>query len=221
MYTALTFGVMLFRLPCLAQVPKASSSGPELTAGMGVYTVNPQDVVDWVNSITSGGDRVPSFNTAVEFFLLAGLRVSPDLRLKLDYGMMLTSFNREGQFGPAEFTIIVHMPSLLLEYVLADEGLYSLKAGVGGGYHFGSVDQKYVFIDTRYRSSGAGIVLQLEGNTALSEQLFAYLGVCARWEILGDLQSDRGAAPGGAGLADMPTLQMFGLGARLGLSFFF
>jgi hypothetical protein len=45
--------------------------------------------------------------------------------------------------------------------------------------------------------------------------------VSARWEALGDLVDENGRTAGGAAYSPPPTMQMFGLGARLGLSYYF
>lgn len=201
--------------------PAPTSGGVEVTAGMGVCAINAPDVTDWINNTTGGSERVQSFTTAVEFFGAAGARISDVWRLKAEYGYVLTSYNRTAQLGPAEFFVWMHLPSVLLEYVFADEGLYLLKAGIGAGYHFGGVEERYAFLDIRYTAQGIGIVAELEGNTALSDHLFAYLGVSARWEALDELQDPNGGTAGGAAYTPAPTMQMFGLGARLGMSYYF
>jgi hypothetical protein len=188
---------------------------------MGVCAVDAPDLSEWISNTTPGDGRLASFTTAVEFFGAAGIRISGPWRLKAEYGYVLTSYNRTAQLGPAEFSMAAHLPSVILEYVFADEGMYLFKAGAGGGYHIGTVDQRYAFLDTRFTAEGIGLVAEIEGNTALSEQLFAYLGVTARWEALGELRDRNGGTAGGAAYAPAPTLQMFALGARLGVSFYF
>jgi hypothetical protein len=201
--------------------PVPASGGVEIVAGMGVCAINAPDVTDWINNTTGGSEQVQSFTTAVEFFGAAGVRISDMWRLKVEYAYVLTSYNRTAQLGPAEFFVWIHMPSVLVEYVIADEGLYLVKAGMGAGYHFGGVEESYAYLDTRYTAQGIGIVAELEGNTALSEHLFVYLGVTARWEALGELEDPHGGTAGGSAYIPAPTMQMFGFGARLGMSYYF
>jgi len=198
-----------------------ASRGLELTGGMGVNAIDIPDVVEWINNTTTGSENLQSFTSAVEFFGAGGLAIAPDWRLKLEYGYILTSYNRSAQLGPAEFFVWMHLPSVVLEYILADRGLYVLKAGLGAGYHFGGVEQRYSFLDTRYTAGGVGFVGELEGNTALSEHLYAYLAVTVRWDALGELRDANGTTAGGSTYAPAPTMQMFAFGARLGLSYYF
>jgi hypothetical protein len=197
------------------------ASRVELTAALGVAMFAAPDVIDWINSTALTGNRVDLFNSAVEFTGAAAMPVGGPWRVKAEYVYMLSSFSVNGGFGAATFSLVAHMPSLLLEYTLADEGLYCVKLDGGLGYHFGHVDEKYLTIDRRYSSSGVGGILALVGNTALSEHLHAYLAVSARWEGFGDLQDAGGAAPGGVALGTPPTMSLFAASARIGLSHYF
>ncbi len=59
----------------------------------------------------------------------------------------------------------------------------------------------------------------MEGNTALGESLYMYLGVQAQWELMGSLQDAGGQSP--AVNIEDPTLHWFGAGARLGFAYLF
>jgi hypothetical protein len=64
--------------------------------------------------------------------------------------------------------------------------------------------------------------LDAEGNTALGESFYAYLGVNIRWDFIGKLTNDAGLPPYNAGTTgSATTMQFFGLGARLGFTFYF
>jgi len=75
------------------------------------------------------------------------------------------------------------MPSLIVEYILVDEELYDVSGGLGGGYHVGVLNLKYSTIDDSYAANGVGMVMMLNGNTALGEDLFVHLAVSARWNF--------------------------------------
>ena len=194
---------------------------PGLSAGMGVCYVHPPDIVDVVNSTPGATERLPQFKSAVEFFLSAEFPLSESWLIKGEYAYVLGTYNLGSSFGPAEYSFWLHMPSLLAEYVLANEGVYNVKIGAGGGYHFGSLSEKFSTIDDRYAGKGLGMLLDIEATTAFGDHLFAYFGGNFRWEFVGKLTNGAGLSPGVTGRGDRPTLNLFGLGARLGFTYYF
>jgi len=152
---------------------------------MGVGYVNPPDIVDVVNSVVMFSDRPPQFTAGVEFFGGVVVPVSSSLALKVEYAYFLMSYGGATPYGPADFTVKVHLPTLVAQYVLMDAGLYTLKAGAGVGFHFGSLSEEYGTVIDRFTASGPGVLLELEANTAFSENLFAYLGGSIRWDFIG------------------------------------
>ena len=42
------------------------------------------------------------------------------------------------------------MPTLLVQYVLAEEGVYNVKAGAGVGYHFGSLTEESLQVSGKW-----------------------------------------------------------------------
>lgn len=69
-----------------------------------------------------------------------------------------------------------------------------------------------------FTSKGIGTLLELEGNTALGEDLFAHLGIQTRWDFIGDLKDGKGKSPFGNSAA--ASLHFFSIGARLGMTFY-
>lgn len=186
-----------------------------VSGGMGVEYVNAPDVVDFINA-TGGGGREPEFKSAVTFFAAATIPWTGDWTLKLEYVYMLFSFNTP-KFGITDFTCIVHMPTVVVQYVLAEEGVYNVKAGAGIGFHAGSLKEESSLVNDRRSGSGIGTILDLEANTAFSENFFGYLGADVRWDFIGDLD---GVVASGS-LAPTPTLDFFSLGARFGFTYYF
>ncbi len=196
------------------------SRGIAVSAGLGVCYVDAVDIVNLVNSLNAtslSSERASQFKAAVEFFGTAAIQVSPDWVLTLDYGYLLGSYNADTQPYPAQITFTAHLPSLVLHYVLADEGVYNFRVGGGLGYHFGMLSESYGSTDLQYSGKGVGMLIDLEGNTAFGEHLFAYLGATLRWEFIGDLTNAAGVGP----FAQPTTLHMFGVGARLGFTYYF
>jgi len=182
------------------------------------------DVVDLANATMGNYQRLPEFKSAAEFFGAATVPVSHDWVLKLEYAYVLASYNVSTTFGngQAEYTAMAHLPSIIVQYVLLNEPVYNVKIGAGGGYHFGTLEAKFFTQDDRYSGTGPGLVLDAEGNTAFGESLYAYLGMNLRWDFIGELTNSMGMTPGvsGEGIA-ATTMQFFGLGARLGFTFYF
>ncbi len=194
---------------------------------MGVSYLSMTDVVDLANiaSASLGGyQRLPEFKAAAEFFGAVTVPCSPDWVLKFEYAYVLTTYNVATAYGTgqAEYTAMVHLPSLIVQYVLLNEPVYNVKVGAGGGYHFGTLDVKYYTQNDSYSGNGPGLVLEAEGNTAFGESLYAYLGVNVRWDFIGTLSNSAGMEPYHASSAGGgTTMQFFGLGARLGFTYYF
>jgi hypothetical protein len=198
----------------------APKSRAGISAGMGVSYVSPQDVVDYINGAVGSSQRLPEFKSAVEFFGALAFPITADWILKFEYTYLLGTYNVSSQFGPAEFTFGVHMPTLIAQYVLIEEGAYNVKVGSGVGYHFGSLSEKYLTVDDKLTGNGAGALLDLEANTAFGQDFFGYLGGNLRWDFIGKLtNSSRTSTANSAGPS--PTLQFFGIGARLGFTYYF
>ena len=212
--------------PAVAPGPaKEDSAEPpprraQLSAGMGVSYVNPPDVVDLVNTVPGNPGRTSQFKTAVEFFGDVAIPVGGAWTLKVEYAYLLGSYNIDSGVGPAEITFVAHMPTLLLQYTLVHERTYDVRAGVGVGYHFGTLSEKYGSLDDSFTGKGLGFTADVEANTALGEDLFVYLGGNIRWDFIGALSNGAGRPPSVTASAP-PTLTFFGIGARLGLSYFF
>jgi hypothetical protein len=192
-----------------------------VAAGMGVEYLAPNDIVDMINGAFRPSNRLPEFHAGVDFFGAGFLPLSADWMLKFEYAYVLNTYNITGVFGPGDFTMKVHLPTLILHYVLADEGLYNLSAGIGAGYHLGTLSTNYGTLVDSYTADGAGLLAELQGNTATGEHLFVHLGVQARWERIGELKNAAGSSPGINAKGSPATLSWFGVGARIGMSYYF
>lgn len=193
-----------------------------VSAGMGVNYHNAQDVVNRVNASNVISRRAENFKSGVEFFGAVSLPLNHDWHAKLEYVHAFSSYSIPSSFIAGfneEFSYSVHMPSVIMQYILYEAPTYNFKVGAGAGFHFGSYDEKLTATGTFGASaSGLGSVLELEGNTALSENLYAHLGAQMRWEFVGELRDGAGRKP----LATAPTtLHLFSVGARLGMSYYF
>ena len=220
----LPFGLLLaLHAPLPAQENAAAPQAPRaaLAAGMGVEYIAAPDVTDLVNGNALPSARAPQFRAAVEFFGACAIPVADRWMLKLELAYDLSSYSVDGAFGPASWSMHWTMPSIILQYVLVDRGIYNVRAGAGGGYHFGGLAEKYLSLDDTFTGSGPGALLELEANTAFGDHLYAFLGANLRWEFVGTLTDARGVSPGIASGGAPATLHAFGAGARLGASYLF
>jgi len=191
------------------------------SAGMGVVYMSPPDIVDVVNSTPGSLERAPSFKSGVEFFGAGSIPIGRDWLVKVEYAYQLMSYTIATANDIAEYTVTIHCPTVIAQYVLFERGLYNLKIGAGGGFSAGTLSEHFFYIDDRFTGSGPGFVLDLEANTAFGEDFFAYLGANARWQLIGELSDSSGRSPGFSAGGSRPTLQAFGVGARLGFTYYF
>jgi hypothetical protein len=192
-----------------------------LDAGMGVAYVNLRDVVDLINASSLPTERVPDFRAAGEFFVSVDLPLSEDWVIALDYAYLTSSLSVPSGYGQADFGVTIHVPAVVLQYVLMERGLYNLKGGAGVSYGFGRMTEKYLVVDDAYAASGVGFLGQVEANTALGDHLFACLSGTFRWSTTGALRNGTGVSPGNGRAGHGVTLGFIGVGARIGLSYQF
>jgi len=224
-FAAVLLPAVLVCAAALAQpdpsLPPASMR-PEIAAGLGVSYVGARDLADLANSTPGAAGRVASFTSAVEFFGAGSIPLSRAWVLKLEYAYLLTSYTVSSSFGiaPAEYSVTAHLPSVILQYVVAGAQMYELKAGAGLGYHTGTLTLKSYLREGTFTAAGPSVVLDLEGDTAVSDHLYAYLDAGLRWEWMGDLTDSGGKAPSGP-LGRPTSLHMFGPGAKIGVAYLF
>lgn len=213
--------VLIASADAISQPATESHSRIGVSAGMGVSYIDPVDVVDLVNTTPGAVERVPQFKAGVEFFGIANVPVSPDWSLKFEYAYLLASYNIGTVLTPAEYTLTYHLPSVILQYLLLDAGVYNVRVGAGVGYHVGILERKFFTEDDHYTGTGIGTVADLEANTAFGDHLYAYLGGNLRWELVGDMKNNAGLSPGVTPSGGRPALHLFGAGARLGFTYYF
>jgi hypothetical protein len=197
----------------------AEGNGPAarfgLSGGMGVVYISAHDIVDRINATSGSVQRVDDFKSSVEFFGAVAGPLCPDWVIKVEYSYMLGSYNVSGFLGPSEYTYEVHMPTIIGQYVLVNEPGYNIKAGAGFGYHFGSLKEQYGAAVVLLTGKGVGAKIEFEGNTAFGEHLYAFLGVDMRWSFIGELTNPSFT------VLSPPTLHFFGVGAKLGFTYYF
>jgi hypothetical protein len=192
-----------------------------ISGGMGVSYVTAQDVVELINAAAGGTERVPDFKAGVEFFGTLVIPLSHEWACKVEYAYLLYSFNTNSVYGPGEFTIAAHLPTLIGQFTLVDGGTYNVKLGAGVGYHFGTFNERYYSVDDRFSGKGVGTLVDLEANTAFSENFYGYLGGNLRWDFIGKLTNGVGREASITATGPAATLHFFSLGAKLGFTYYF
>ena len=147
-----------------AQAPAGPGPRVSLSAGMGVEYASYSDVTTLINATLPYGGAAPGFKSAVEFFGAFALPLSDLWLLKLEYAYTLASWSPQGAYGPATISVTMNMPSVILQYMLTDRGVYNVKVGAGGGYHFGNMEEKYSYLNNTYAGKGPGMVVEIEAN---------------------------------------------------------
>ena len=199
--------------------PLTGMPGPRtgVSIGMGVSYVNAQDIADYIQGIVGRGQDIPEFKSSVEFFGAVSVPISNDWILKFEYAYLLGTYNVQSLFGPAEFSFSDHMPTIIGQYVLMEEGSYNVRVGAGAGYHFGALSESFGTLNDKLTGHGLGTVIELEANTAFGEDFYGYIGGNLRWEFIGDLTTSTRTISAGS----IPTFHFFGLGARFGFTYYF
>ncbi|MBM4161862.1 MAG: hypothetical protein FJ217_12300 [Ignavibacteria bacterium] len=184
---------------------QAQSSGGEpanrffnITVGMGVGAHSAPSVADYVNAVAQPrtGQRLDEFTSVIEFFVAPELQMAEEWSAALEYGLLLKGYTLDDQSGylRSDFSYQVHMPTLLLQYVLFGDG-YRLKLGGGLGYHFVRFNQSYYAYGSEetFHAGGVGLKLGAVGNTQFDETFFGSIGVDLRWDFLGALKRGDGS----------------------------
>jgi len=189
---------------------------------MGVSLISLPDIADYINS-NNPEERADEFRVVPDFFSSGEIFLTKSLGAKLEYEYMFTSYNSlQNDFSRSE-RIEWHMPTLIVQQLFPSD--YSmLKLGAGVGYHWGNVEETYYGFSTDYISYGIGVKGEVEGNTALSENLFVYFAADLRINFYGTLRSREGETMrikykelDNSTIYRTATLNFFSLGFKLGI----
>ncbi|MBV6443849.1 MAG: hypothetical protein IFNCLDLE_00099 [Ignavibacteriaceae bacterium] len=187
---------------------------------MGLNITSSANLRDYINeNFSAPGNRMADFNTMVEFGGELGYKVGKDLQIAVEGSYAFNSFTNITANGKYELSYSFVAPTLLAYYMIEGNG-YSFKFGGGAGPRFVTLDEIKPLIVTglTYTSTGFGIVARVSGSTALSKNIFAYIG--------GDARYDAGGVPKNEGNpihtrdGDL-SVSSLSLGLKLGVSFTF
>jgi hypothetical protein len=197
-----------------------ASAQTELKATMGINFISIPSVQDYINQSYPSGVEVGTFSSAVIFSFEAGQFLSSNFVLGLEIPYQIYSYNNNVGLGQYDLTYNSILPSVMAYYALVGDG-YNFKIGGGAGPRFVSVKEskKWMGSEVDYRSTGFGIVVRAEGNTVLSENLYANIGVDVRYDVNGEPSDSDGNKI--TNFNENVNFNSFAAGVKLGISYLF
>ena len=187
---------------------------------MGINIASTADLRDYINeNFASPGNRMADINTMIEFGGELGYKAGENLQIAVEGAYAFNSYTNITVNGKYEMNYKFISPTLMGYYMIEGAG-YSFKFGGGVGPRFIVVDEIKPFVVTglTYTSTGFGVVARASGSTALSKNVFAYIGADARYDAGGTPKKDGIAIRHRGGDLSVNSLS---LGLKIGVSFTF
>jgi hypothetical protein len=158
----------------------------DVSAGMGINLSSTASLNDYINSINHTS-QVSSFNSNIEFFGEVGYNYSKKMIIGLDYAYSIYSYTNDfSDIGKYEMSYNQHSPTIMAYYVIGGVG-YKFKFGGGLGIRYvllkETLPQSNKSAD--YSATGFGVLLKAEGNTAISEKVYAIIAFTLRLDYPG------------------------------------
>jgi len=213
---------------CLSSLAWGQSPGTgrfvSLSGGMGISAYSATATSDYISAVLQlpEPERLGDFTSAIEFFATPEVQLSEDWSLALEYSYLIKSYRLSSTAAPgaSEFSTSIHMPTLLLHYLVPGEG-YWLKLGGGAGYYVSSFSQMLFGSGQMqsFRASAPGLKFEAVGNTMFDESFYGYIGLDARWGFDDSYSDSDGSSPSFGQTA--PSLGFFSLGLKLGVTILF
>ena len=160
----------------------------DISTGMGISYFNAASLFDYINVNFSGGERLQSFSSSVEFFLEGDYTITPEFQIGLEYAYSIYSYNKILGITNYDLSVNFHKPSILAYYVIPGKG-YKFKFGGGVGYRIAEATER-IGEEINYTSNGFGLLLRAQGLTTLGDNLYVLLGVDARYDFNGEPSSN-------------------------------
>lgn len=161
----------------------------DLNFAMGLDFKSSPSFRDYVNSsYASPGNQVTTFKSSVGFETEADYKIRENFAIGIEYNLQIDSYTTPiGNGGVYEISYNQHRPSVIAYYVIPGNG-YQFKFGGGLGYRYVALSEK-VFTSSNYNASGVGFLMRAIGNTLLSKDFYALIGVDLRYDLPGELSN--------------------------------
>ncbi len=192
----------------------------DLSLSMGLDFKSASSYRDYINSgFAPSNDKLSTFSSSINFSGEVGYQISESFQLAIEYSILLDSYNTAvAPAGVYEISYSVQRPSLISYYVINGNG-YKFKFGGGIGPRFVSLEEK-IISSTQYSASGLGFLLKADGNTLLSGNLYALIGMDLRYDLPGELKTEDGKFIENYGTGEKVNLNTLSIGIKLGIAYF-
>jgi len=208
----------LYMLILCFAITTTSFSQYYVRAGMGITYISMPSLIDYLNqSLTQ---QLSTFNSAIVFSAEGGYLLNNHYEAGLEVAYLVNSYNfTNGYGGIYNLNYSIIMPTIVNYYVIKGNG-YDFKFGGGLGIRFIKADQKLPAkpSSVTYKSTGFGFLLKADGNTLLSGNLYANIGVDIRYDFNGKPKSSIGYLEVNNTNVSFNALSV---GVRLGVSYIF
>jgi hypothetical protein len=158
----------------------------DLSLDMGLDFKSAPSYRDYINY--NHADQLPSFKSSPCFGGEVDYKLNTNFALGLEYNFQIDSYNTNNGYGGSyQISYNLQRPSLLAYYILPGEG-YQFKFGGGVGLRYVSLSET-ISGTANYTATGVGFLIKTEGNTKLSNQFYALIGVDFRYDLTGNLKN--------------------------------
>ena len=192
----------------------------DVTAGMGISFVSQAALKDYINANYGqvNNDKLNTFSSTVEFMGEAVYSINPSFDVGVEYTHAIFSYSTNLGGSVYDLSYNMHKPSVVAYYVMPGKG-YKFKIGGGIGPRILSLSEK-VYSTVDYTAFGWGLLGRMEGHTALTENLYAFIAGDMRVDMPGDAKdsNDNYFTDGDNENIGLSSLSF---GIKLGISYFF
>jgi hypothetical protein len=192
------------------------------SAGMGIEYSSTPSYTDYLRNELPlySRDSIKTFSTGIEFFGSLEYTLTRTLSAKLDYSYYLRSSHYSFAYYVFDYSISSHQPYLMLFYNNRDKK-FSFKIGAGIGYHFQVLENSInPNSSLTYSSHGLAFKGELVFAPKFSEKLETYISGFVFGSTTSSLKDSNGNLLKGTSTGKEVNLGGYGVGARLGLSFY-
>jgi hypothetical protein len=163
----------------------------DLNISMGLDFKSSSSLRDYINSgFSMPGNQMPTFKSSINFGIETDYEITNSLYIGAEYNLQIDSYNNSfGNGGIYDLSYNNHRPSVLTYYSVNGDG-FKFKFGGGFGLRYVALTEKLIARD-EYSASGFGFILRAVGNTLMSKNFYALIGVDVRYDLIGNLSNNK------------------------------
>jgi hypothetical protein len=194
----------------------------DFSGGMGINFSSATSLNDYINALNPT-NRLSTFNSNIEFYGEIGYNYSAKMIIGLDYSYSINSYTNDYYgIGKYEIKYNQHSPTLMAYYVMKGEG-YKFKFGGGLGLRYLLLNQTLPQsnVPSDYSTTGFGILLKAEGNTAIGKNVFATIAFTLKLDYPGIPKNNGESLSLSTGDMNNVNVNSISGGIRLGILYSF